>query len=123
VTAITLVDGETVEFRITNASEFIPHNFHIGSAAELSTAPENTDLPGIDSFTSVAGVQSFVFTVTDMPDNPQFACTVSGHYATMNGNFVVTAGPGASGSPAASGSPDLSATAVPSGSPAPSGSP
>jgi mono/diheme cytochrome c family protein len=115
VTSITLVDGETVEFRITNASAFVLHNFHIGSASELSTATETTDLPGVDSFTSDAGTQSFVLTVANMPADPQFACTVLGHYATMNGNFLITP----AGSPATSASPGSSASpaASPSGSP------
>jgi mono/diheme cytochrome c family protein/uncharacterized cupredoxin-like copper-binding protein len=94
VTTITLVEGETVEFRIINESEFVPHNFHIGSAEELAQAGMDTDLPGTPVFTAEDSPQSFVFTVEDMPENPQFACTVPGHYQPMHGDFVVGPPPG-----------------------------
>ncbi|HWH36890.1 MAG TPA: c-type cytochrome [Candidatus Limnocylindrales bacterium] len=92
ITSITVVEGETIEFRIINESEFVPHNFHIGSADELASAPQETDLPGTETFTG--GTRTFVFTVEDMPDQPQFACTVPGHYTPMHGDFIVTQQPG-----------------------------
>ena len=113
LTAISVVEGETVEFRIINASQ-VPHNFHVGAGAELSTAPEDTNLPGVDTFSE--GEQTFTWTVENLPEQPQFACTVPGHYGSMNGSILI-AQPG--GSPVPSGSP-----AAPSGSPvAPSPSP
>jgi mono/diheme cytochrome c family protein len=86
ITAITVVDGETVEFHIINPSA-IEHNFHIGSRDELSTAPGDVDLPGVPIFTE--GELSFTYTFDDIPDNPQFACTVPGHYQSMHGDFIV----------------------------------
>lgn len=117
--SISIVQGETVEFQITNASDVIPHNFHIGPAAELSTATDTTDLPGVDNFTSAEGTQTFTYTFDDLPDQPQFACTVGGHYNTMHGDFVVAEPGGApAGTPAGSppaGSPP--AATPPPGSP------
>jgi len=94
VETITLVEGETVEFRIVNESEFVPHNFHIGSAEELAQAPMDTDLPGTPVFTAEESPQSFVFTVENMPESPQFACTVPGHYQPMHGDFIIGPPPG-----------------------------
>jgi mono/diheme cytochrome c family protein len=87
VTALTVVEGETIEFHVINNSEFVPHNFHIGSRDELATAPEQVDLPGPGTFTG--GMETFTYTFDDVPDQPQFACTVPGHYGTMNGDFLV----------------------------------
>jgi mono/diheme cytochrome c family protein len=117
LSSISVVPGETIEFRITNASAFVPHSFYIGSADELASAPQQTDLPGFAPFTSEAGTQSLIFTVGDLPANPQFACTVAGHYGTMHVNLVLVGQPNASGSPGASGSPAPSESAAPSGSP------
>lgn len=89
---ITVVEGETVEFQVVNATP-IEHNFHIGSQEELSVAPGDVDLPGVDTFTGGQvpdDTQTFSYTFDDIPDQPQFACTVPGHYATMSGNFLVT---------------------------------
>jgi mono/diheme cytochrome c family protein len=114
VSQIAVVDGETIEFNIVNDAGFT-HNFHIGSATELSTAPENTDLPGVATFES--GTQTFTYTVENLPDQPQFACTVIGHYQSMNGNIVVqqagggTASPAPSAGPSAAPSPPASAAA------------
>ena len=83
---IAVVQGETIEFHIVNDAGF-NHNFHIGGATALSSAPENTDLPGVAPFPS--GTQTFTWTVTNLPDQPQFACTLAGHYQTMHGDFVV----------------------------------
>jgi mono/diheme cytochrome c family protein/uncharacterized cupredoxin-like copper-binding protein len=99
---IAVVAGETVEFQIVNDTP-IGHNFHIGSATELSAAPEQNDLPGVDTFNS--SMMNFTWTVENVPDQPQFACTVLGHYSTMNGAIVVQTGAGASPTPAASAAP------------------
>ncbi len=112
LTAISVVEGETIEFRIINEST-TPHNFHVGAADELASAPEDAPQPGVDTFTE--GEQTFTWTVESLPEQPQFACTVPGHYGSMNGSILI-AGPG--------GSPAPSDGAAPSGSPAaPSGSP
>ncbi|CAN5631391.1 hypothetical protein BH23CHL7_BH23CHL7_15050 [soil metagenome] len=94
ISSITLIEGETVEFRVTNQSEFVPHNFHIGSAQELASAPQEADLPGLGTFTG--STQTFVMTVEDMPDQPQFACTVPGHYQPMHGDLIIVSQPEAS---------------------------
>lgn len=86
ITAISVVAGETIEIHVINETQ-IPHNFHIGSADELSTAPEQNDLPGVDTFTG--STQTFTYTFDNVPDQPQFACTVPGHYQTMHGDFLV----------------------------------
>lgn len=91
ITAISVVEGETVEFQV--ATSVVPHNFYIGTEDVLSTAPEAPDLPGIPTFSE--GTQNFSYTFTDVPENLQFACVVPGHYQTMNGDFlVVPAGAG-----------------------------
>ena len=94
---------------------------HIASGPDLSTAPAENDLPGVPTFTE--GTETFTWTVADVPDQPQFACTITGHYQSMHGDIVVqtagggTASPGASpaASPAASpvASPAASASAAP----------
>jgi hypothetical protein len=100
IAAIPVVTGETIEFHVVNDSG-LPHNFHLGAEAELSTAPEQIDLPGVDTFTS--GTQTFTYTVEDLPEQPQFACTVPGHYQTMHGDLQVQEG--GSGEPGASAAP------------------
>ena len=115
VAQIPVVDGETVQFSIVNDAGF-DHNFHIGNASELPTAPQNTDLLGVQTFSS--GTQSFTWTVANVPDQPQFACTVLGHYQSMNGAIVVQQPTGASGSPAASPAASAAApSAAPSAAP------
>jgi mono/diheme cytochrome c family protein len=117
ITAISVVQGETVEFQVTTNQ--VGHNFYIGTEDVLSTAPEAPDLPGIPTFSGAT--QSFTYTFTDVPDNLQFACVVPGHYSSMNGDFlVVPAGAGTEGtpapgegSPAPDGSPEPSPTASP----------
>jgi len=112
LTSLSVVEGETVEFQITAGA--LQHNFHIGSQAELSTAPEQNDLPGLDTFTN--GTQTFTHTFDTLPEQPQFACTVLGHYGSMNGNIVVTP---AGGQPGASPgtTPVVSPATSPGGSP------
>ncbi|MEX2547684.1 MAG: c-type cytochrome [Chloroflexota bacterium] len=120
LSAITIVQGETVEFRIINQTVF-PHNFKLGSATELATAPNPNPLPGVEDFDVTRSPQTFTYTFETVPSEPQFACTVPGHYQTMNGSLLVVP-PG--GQPA--GSPGASAGttgAPPAASPAPATSP
>jgi mono/diheme cytochrome c family protein len=112
--ALSIVEGETVEFRIINNS-VVPHNFHIGSADELATAPENVELPGVDTFTE--STQTYVHTFDSIPDQPQFACTVPGHYGTMNVDLLVQPADGGGESP--EGSPDAAPEASPAGTTTP----
>ena len=106
ITAISVVQGETIEFHVVNESQ-IGHNFHIGGASDLSAAPEHPDLPGVDTFSNAT--QTFIYTVDALPDQPEFACTVPGHYQTMHGDLLVVAAGGAPGaSPAASPGPQAS---------------
>ena len=70
VTAITIVQGETIEFHVLNPNT-IDHNFKIGSAAELAAAPPVNPLPGVDPFQN--GEQTFTYTFETIPDQPQFA--------------------------------------------------
>jgi mono/diheme cytochrome c family protein len=111
---LAIVEGETVEFRIINNSQ-VPHNFHIGSAEELSTAPENVDLPGVDTFTE--STQTYVHTFDSIPEQPQFACTVPGHYGGMNVDLIVQPADGAAPSPGASAPAESAAPASPAASP------
>jgi mono/diheme cytochrome c family protein/uncharacterized cupredoxin-like copper-binding protein len=117
ISQIAVVPGEIVTFHVVNDAGF-NHNFHIGSAPDLSAATETTDLPGIPPWPS--GEQDFTWTVENTPDQPQFACTLAGHYTTMHGDFVLQQPGGAPGSPA----PSAGATppASPVASPAPSAS-
>jgi mono/diheme cytochrome c family protein/uncharacterized cupredoxin-like copper-binding protein len=114
ISSITVVQGETVEFHIMNPGA-IDHNFHIASADQLSSAPQDTDLPGVQPFHG--STQTFTYTFDNIPDNPQFACTMPGHYPTMHGDFVVIPA-SSSGSPApsaeASPVPSAEASAAPS---------
>lgn len=111
VTQIALVAGETVEFHITLANGAF-HNFHIGAQGELSSAPQDTDLPGLPAMAGPTD-ETFTYTVDNLPDQPQFACTVPGHYPTMHADLVIVqAGSGgatpAAGSPAPSAAPTTS---------------
>jgi mono/diheme cytochrome c family protein len=126
LTALSIVPGETIEFHVVNDAAF-PHNFKIGSATDLSAAPDPNPLPGVEDFTSANSPQTFTYTFDTIPDQPQFACTVPGHYQTMHVDLVVAnaggqpgGSPGASpaASPAGSGAP-----ASPQPSPAPSAAP
>jgi mono/diheme cytochrome c family protein len=117
IAQISVVQGETIEFHVVNNSP-IGHNFHIGGATELSTAPEHTDLPGLDTFDGAT--ETFTYTVDSLPDQPQFACTVPGHYGTMHGDLVVVSAGGTSASPAAESPAASGASAAPAASGAPS---
>jgi mono/diheme cytochrome c family protein/uncharacterized cupredoxin-like copper-binding protein len=122
VTAMTVVQGETVEFHILNPGA-INHNFHIASADQLSSAPEQNDLPGVAPFSG--GMQMFTYTFDNVPANPQFACTMLGHYTSMHGDFLVVPPPGGAASPVPSAAPSAAtaapsaATAAPSAAPTP----
>jgi len=117
VESISIVEGETVEFQIINESAAVPHNFHIGTADELASAPEQVDLPGVATFTG--GTQTFTHTFDSIPDQPQFACTVPGHYQTMSGDFVVVEPGGESGAgEPTNGQPTDGAPASPDAAPA-----
>lgn len=83
VTQIDVVEGETVLFEIDNTAGF-DHNFYIGAPDELMVPSGTTDL-GIPTWQS--GVQTFTWTAGG--EGLQFACTVPGHYPTMNANIVV----------------------------------
>jgi hypothetical protein len=85
--SIPVKAGETVQFEVTNTAGF-DHNFYIGTEQELSTALGN--IPGgtgIPVFTE--GTQTLTWTVPTDGTGLQFACTVPGHYPTMNGDFVI----------------------------------
>jgi mono/diheme cytochrome c family protein len=83
VTQIEVSAGETIQFEIDNTAGF-EHNFWIGSPDQLA-APNATTDAGIPAWTS--GVQTLTWTAGG--DGLQFACTVPGHYSTMNGSIVV----------------------------------
>jgi uncharacterized cupredoxin-like copper-binding protein len=115
---IAVVPGETIEFQVK--TDTLAHNFHIGSASDLSAAPEHNDLPGLDTFSG--NTQNFIYTVPGDPSGLQFACTVPGHYQSMHVDLVALGG--GSASPAASGAsqsaaPSGSASAAPSAAPSP----
>jgi len=120
VSAISVVAGEVIEFHVTNDSPS-PHNFHLGAQADLSTAPQENDLPGVATFQG--GTQTFTYTVEDLPDQPQFACTVPGHYQTMHGDLLVVEGSGSEATPAASGAAETPAASGAAESPAASVAP
>lgn len=84
VTQIDVVDGETVQFEVDNTANF-DHNFYIGTPEELSVPNATTDV-GHPVWHS--GVQTITWTAGG--EGLQFACTVPGHYNTMNGNIVVS---------------------------------
>jgi uncharacterized cupredoxin-like copper-binding protein/mono/diheme cytochrome c family protein len=83
VTQIEVAAGETITFEIDNVSGF-EHNFWIGTPDQLSVPSATTDV-GLPAWTS--GVQTLTWTVSG--DGLQFACTVPGHYSTMNADIVV----------------------------------
>ena len=115
---LTVVPGETIEFQVK--TDTLAHNFHIGSASDLSAAPEHNDLPGLDTFSG--NTQNFIYTVPGDPSGLQFACTVPGHYQSMHVDLVALGGgsapPAASGAPQ-SAAPSGSASAAPSAAPSP----
>ncbi len=121
ITAISVVEGETIEIHVVNDSE-IPHNMHVGGSEELAAAPEDNELPGVPTF--VGETQTFTYTFDNPPDQAQFACTVPGHYQTMHGDFLIgPAGGAASPDPSAAASPAPSDGASPAATTQPSVAP
>jgi mono/diheme cytochrome c family protein len=119
ITALSIVPGETVEFKV-NVNSAVAHSFHIGSAADLSAATEPSDLPGLAAFANQT--QTFTYTFDNIPDQPQFACTILGHYQAMHVDLIPQSG-GSSASPAASGAPAESTAPAPSAAPSAAPSP
>ena len=83
---IGVTPGETVIFRIDNTAGF-PHNFYIGADEDLQVFGGTTDI-GVPDWST--GVQELEWTVPDDISNLRFACTVAGHYFTMQGDFTVS---------------------------------
>jgi uncharacterized cupredoxin-like copper-binding protein/mono/diheme cytochrome c family protein len=89
VTQIEVMPGETVEFVVDNTANF-DHNFWIGDPAVLQGAFAETDV-GVPAWQS--GVQTITWTVPESgAEGLQFACTVPGHYTSMHGDIVISAG-------------------------------
>jgi hypothetical protein len=87
ITQIDAIPGETIEFLIDNTAGF-DHNFYIGTAEELQVPFGETD-EGIPTWQT--GVETYTWTVPEAgAQGLQFACTVPGHYALMNGDIVIT---------------------------------
>jgi uncharacterized cupredoxin-like copper-binding protein len=84
VTQIDVVAGETVQFEVENTAGF-DHNFYIGTPEELQVPNGTTDV-GHPAWPS--GVQTITWTVEG--EGLQFACTVPGHYNTMNGTIAIS---------------------------------
>jgi len=103
MTSLSIVAGETVEFHI-NVNSAVAHSFHIGSATDLAAASEPSDLPGLAAFSNQT--QTFTYTFDNIPSQPQFACTVLGHYQAMHVDLIVQGGSSASpAAPSAAPSP------------------
>jgi uncharacterized cupredoxin-like copper-binding protein len=83
---IAVTPGETVIFRVDNTAGFL-HNFYIGTDSELQVMGGTTDT-GIPDWES--GVQELEWVVPDDVSDIRFACTVPGHYYTMQGDFTVS---------------------------------
>jgi uncharacterized cupredoxin-like copper-binding protein len=86
VQQIPVTPGETVIFRINNTAGFA-HNFWIGPDTELQV-PGGQTAVGLPEWSS--GVQELEWVVPEDVSELRFACTVPGHYFTMQGDFVVT---------------------------------
>jgi azurin len=86
IQAIEVTPGETVIFRVDNTAGFA-HNFYIGADDDLRVMGGTTDI-GIPDWDT--GVQELEWVVPEDLTGVRFACTVPGHYFTMNGDFVVT---------------------------------
>lgn len=83
---IEVTPGETVVFRIDNTAGFA-HNFYIGPDSDLQVMGGTTDT-GIPDWNT--GVQELEWVVPEDVSDLRFACTVPGHYFTMQGDFVVS---------------------------------
>ena len=86
IQALEVTPGETVVFRIDNTAGF-PHDFYIGTDAELSVPNGTTDV-GHPEWSS--GEQEVEWVVPADVSGLKFGCTVPGHYATMQGTFSAT---------------------------------
>ena len=86
IQAIEVTPGETVIFRVDNTAGFA-HNFYIGADDDLRVMGGTTDT-GIPDWNT--GVQELEWVVPEGLTGVRFACTVPGHYFTMNGDFIVT---------------------------------
>jgi mono/diheme cytochrome c family protein len=84
VSQIDVAEGETIQFEVENTAGF-DHNFYIGTPDQLSV-PNGTTETGIPTWQS--GVQTLTWTATG--DGLQFACTVPGHYSTMQGSIEIS---------------------------------
>jgi mono/diheme cytochrome c family protein len=122
ISQLAIVPGETVEFQVTVNSD-VAHNFHLGSPGDLSSAPEHNQLPGLDTFAN--STETFTYTFDTVPE--QFACTVPGHYQSMQVDLIAQQAGGTSASPEASpaesGAPPGSAAPAESTAPEASASP
>ncbi|MEA2025752.1 MAG: hypothetical protein U9O18_03585 [Chloroflexota bacterium] len=83
---IAVTPGETVIFRIENTAGF-PHNFYIGPDEELAVMGGSTDT-GLPDWNT--GFQELEWVVPEDISGLRFACTVPGHYFTMQGDFTVS---------------------------------
>lgn len=85
VSNLTVKNGQTYTFSITNEAGFV-HNFFIGPPDALE-ANNVAGLSGVPDFAE--GTKEFQYTVTDETASLEFACTVLGHYPSMHGTFTV----------------------------------
>ena len=84
VSTLTVKQGETYTFRITNSAGF-DHDFHIATDEELKGGGHE-HMAGVLPFSS--GTKEFTYTFD--ADGPlAFGCTVPGHYPLMRGIFAV----------------------------------
>jgi len=83
VSTLTVKQGETYTFRITNSAGF-DHDFRVGTDEQLRIGGH--DLPGLMPFS--AGTKEFSYTF-DTDGALAFGCTIPGHYALMKGTFAV----------------------------------
>lgn len=83
IDSITVAAGQEYLFRVTNAK--YDHNFFIGKADDLA-ARQYDRLVGIPLWSSGTKEVRHTFKAGDQL---QFACTLSGHYGTMHGDFVI----------------------------------
>ncbi len=126
ITQLAVVAGEVIEFKV-DVNSSTAHNFHLGPAGNLATAPEHNDLPGLDTFAN--STETFLYTVPPaLTSDAQFACTVPGHYQSgMHVDLIAQDSSTEPGSPAPSAAPDASAapaeSAASSAAPSPSAAP
>jgi hypothetical protein len=85
VTAIAVTPGEQIRFEVTNTAGF-DHNFFIGPPSQLA-AGHVAGLVGLPT-SSDAETRALDWTVPPDVSTLQFACTLRGHYPSMNGSFL-----------------------------------